>query len=117
MKTALLPVLAILIIFCSTSCSDKKKETPDIIQKITALPEFKRASARIDSLKATGRKVELGISIISESFYPEDSLKNLSIVLVEENYGFDQILLLEVKFDKTTEEIISISSDKSNLQL
>jgi hypothetical protein len=115
METSLQRVLCILITFCvALSCSDKKQDKPKILDKITALPEFKRESNRIDSLKATGRKVDLQIVVVSDSFYPEDSVKNISIVLIEEDLGFDQIPLFEVKFDKTTEEIISISDNANS---
>jgi hypothetical protein len=115
METSLQRILCILITFCvALSCSDKKQDKPKILDKITALPEFKRESNRIDSLKATGRKVDLQIVVVSDSFYPEDSVKNISIVLIEEDLGFDQIPLFEVKFDKTTEEIISISDNANS---
>ena len=107
-------VIFAVMFFVSTlslSCSDKKN-VPQLVDKITALPEFKKESARIDSLKGTGRNVNIQIAIVSDSFHPEDSTKNISLALIEENYGFDEILLFEVKFDKTTEEIISISQHK-----
>jgi hypothetical protein len=39
---------------------------------------------------------------------PEDSLENISLALIEEDYGFDQIILYEIRFNKVTEEIISV---------
>ena len=94
------------------SCSRNKDDRSDIITKINQLPELKKAEARVDSLKRAGLEVEMQIAIVNDSFYPEDSLKNISLVLIEEDYGFDQITIYEIKFDKTTEEIISIEPSK-----
>ena len=80
------------------------------MDKIVELPQFKESEKRIDSLKKVGIRVELQVGIIEESFYPEDSLKNLSIVLIEEDYGFDQNTLYQIKFNKITQEIVSIES-------
>jgi hypothetical protein len=111
--------IALTILIVTISCSKNKTETPEIIGRISELSEFKKAESRIDSLKRNGIKVQIQISIIQDSIYPEDSLKNISIAFIEEDYGFDQTTLYEIKFNKTTEEIISIESpkkgfDKSN---
>jgi hypothetical protein len=102
----------ISIIILLTYCSKNKPDKSDIITKINQLPELKIAEARVDSLKAAGLEVEIQIVIVKDSFYPEDSLKNLSLALIEEDYGFDQITLYEIKFNKTTDEIISIQPSK-----
>ena len=100
------------ILILAISCSEKKTNKLDIMDKIVELSEFKKSEARIDSLKRIGIKVELQIAIVKDSFYPEDSLKNISLALIEEDYGFDQNILYEVKFNKTTQEIISVESSK-----
>src|SRR5687768_14110859 len=92
------------------SCSKREEKQPKIMDKIVQLPQFKESEKRIDSLKKEGIKVELQISIVKDSFYPEDSLKNLSIVLIEENYEFDNNTLYHVKFNKLTQEIVAIDS-------
>jgi hypothetical protein len=97
-----------MCIFIMVSCTKNKANTSDILPKINELPELKKAEARIDSLKNAGLEVEMQISIIKKSFYPEDSLKNIYLLLIEENYGYTQNILYEIKFIKTTGEIISI---------
>ena len=80
------------------------------MDKVAQLPEFKKTERRIDSLKKAGIQVELQIGLIKDSSYPEDSLKNFSIVLIEEDYGFVKNTLYQVTFNKLTEEIVSIES-------
>jgi len=108
--------LALCILMLTFSCSKKqRKEQKEekglkIMDKIAQLPEFKETEKRIDSLKQVGIEVELTIGLVKDSFYPEDSLKNLSIVFIEEDYGFVRNTLYHVKFNKLTEEIVSIES-------
>ena len=101
-----------MVLLVAVACVSKPSNKHEILDKIMALPEVKKEIIRIDSLKASGMKVDIQFGIVSNSFYPEDTLKNLSLCLIEEDYGFDQIPLLEVKFDKTTGEIVSVARDK-----
>src|SRR6187401_2110201 len=86
------------ILLLAISCSEKKTNKPDIMDKIVELSAFKKSEARIHSLKKIGIEVELQIAIVKDSFYPEDSLKNVSLALIEEDYGFDPNTLYEIKF-------------------
>ncbi len=108
MKVSILGLLiGLKLLMVTISCSQNKTSVPNIVNKISELPEYKKAQARIDSLSKTGMTVKIQIAI-TDSFYPEDSLKNISLAFIEEEYGFDQNILYEVRFIKTTEEIISV---------
>jgi hypothetical protein len=94
------------------SCTGKRNSTRKRIDHITQLPELKQAEARIDSLNKAGIDVQLQISIVDDSFYPEDSSTAISIALIEEDYGFDQKVLYEIRFKRRTKEIISITKPR-----
>jgi hypothetical protein len=94
--------------FFTFACSKTTLREAEIVGKTSALPEFKRAAARIDSLNQAGIKTQIQVSIVKDSFYPEDSLKNLSLAFIEENDGIAQTMLYEIKFDKTTSEFVLI---------
>lgn len=89
------------------------RSVPDseFFNQLIELDEFKMEERRIDSLKETGKKVELTISIVEESFFPEDSSKNLSLAFVEEDLGFANSTLLIVKFDKDKNRIVSVQKN------
>jgi hypothetical protein len=94
------------------SCSKGQTGTPKIMTRITELREFKAEEKRIDSLKQTGQKVDITISIIKASFDAEDSAKGVSTAFINEDIGFDETILYTIKFDSKTEEIISVKSNK-----
>jgi hypothetical protein len=107
-----------LIICFTISCSQKKtadtkNDVPSVINEIAELPEFKTAEKRIDSLKASGVNVDIQIIVLPDAIQPEDSA-NISTAYIEENYGFDQNELYEIKFNKLTQKIISIEKTGSN---
>ena len=83
----------------------------EFFNQIIMLEEFQIEERRIDSLKTTGKKVDLAINIIEDSFFPEDSTKNLSVAFVEEDLGFANSTLLIVKFDKEDKRIISVEKN------
>jgi hypothetical protein len=102
------------VLLTTSSCFKGQTNSPKIMNKITELKEFKAEEKRIDSLKQTGRKVDITISIINNSFDPEDKGKNISTAFINEDLGFDETILYEVKFNSKTEEIISIKSNKKD---
>jgi hypothetical protein len=117
MHKAQLKILSVIIVLILTigfiSCeSESKPVTNDeFLNQITELDEFKMEERRIDSLKETGMKVDLTISVVKDSFFPEDSAKNLSVAFVEEDLGFANSTLLIVKFDKDDKKIISVEKN------
>jgi hypothetical protein len=63
------------VLLAVTSCSKGQVSGVKIMDRITALKEFKTEEKRIDSLKRTGLKVDITISIIDTSFDPADKGK------------------------------------------
>lgn len=104
--------LVFIILF---SC-DKKEKPKDknilFLENIEQLNEYKKAERRIDSLKKTGLKVELSITILKNSFYAPDSLKNSYSAIINEDLGFSNNILFFVHYNKDTFEILSITSNK-----
>src|SRR5690606_4096041 len=100
------------ILLTTWSCSKGQTTNPKIMTKITELKEFKAEEKRIDSLKQTGQKVDITISIIKGSLDTEDNGKDISTAFINEDLGFDETILYTIKFNSKTEEIISIKSNK-----
>ena len=105
-------VLTFGVLLTTSSCSKGQTGTPNIMNKISELKEFKTEERRIDSLKRTGMKVEITVGIINSSFDEEDKGKEISTAFVNEDLGFDETILYEIKFNRKTTEIISIKSHK-----
>ncbi len=103
-----------LLIFLFCSC--KKENNQNILlNKITNLNEYELAQKRVDSFNNIGIPLDISISIlsnVSSSFYPEDSLKNLSYALIQERNGFDDKILFIVKYDSLTNNIIEVVPNK-----
>ncbi|WP_442267412.1 hypothetical protein ACSIGC_06980 [Tenacibaculum sp. ZS6-P6] len=106
-------VIYTLIIVTFISCKKEAKlnSDTDFISKLTTLEKFKNHEKRIDSLKKTGMKIDISFSIVQKSFFPEDTLKNISIALVNENFGFASNPLFIVKYDNDIKEIISVKDN------
>ncbi|MBO6523038.1 MAG: hypothetical protein JJ971_04370 [Balneolaceae bacterium] len=83
----------------------------EFFKQLIELDEFIMEERRIDSLKEAGMKVELTISVVKDSFFPEDSSKNLSVAFVEESIGFANSTLLIVKFDKAQKRIVYVEKN------
>jgi hypothetical protein len=112
-KQGLIRLLVMIAIFLTTwSFSNGQTSNPKIMKRITELKEFKAEEKRIDSLKQTGRKVDITISIIKNSFDTENNEKEISTAFISEDIGFDETILYTIKFNAKTEEIISIKSNK-----
>lgn len=107
-------LVCLAIVGASISCSQGQgtKIKNSIVDKISALNEFKKEDRRIDSLSSTGMKVEIAITIVGDYFNAKDSLKNIATAFISEQTPFDEIILYEIKFDKKTEEILSVKSNK-----
>src|SRR6188474_1872270 len=78
--TRLLVMLGILL--ATWSRSNGQTSSPKIMTRITELKEFKAEEKRIDSLKQSGQKVDITISIIKGSFDAEDNGKDISIAFI-----------------------------------
>lgn len=104
--------LTVGALLTTLSCSKRQTDIPNIMNKITELKEFKAEERRIDSLKQTGMKVEITVSIINGSLNGEDKGNDISTAFVNEDFGFDEMILYEIKFNSKTDEIISIKSNK-----
>lgn len=101
-------LLATLI---SASCqpkAEKAVQKKSFFTLVTELKEFKDEDKRADSLKQAGASFEISISIIDDSPFPEDAQKNLSIGLIQYDFGPDELMLYKVKYDKAKEKIISL---------
>jgi hypothetical protein len=109
-------VIAMLLLMTTISCKHNQKPTPKIMDKITALQEFKAEEKRIDSLKQTGMAVDITISIIKGSLDANETNNDISTAFINEDLGFDQKILYEIKFNSKTEDIISIKNTKPEAQ-
>ncbi|TMM28977.1 hypothetical protein FDT66_11355 [Polaribacter aestuariivivens] len=106
----------IIFIFLSiifTSCGDKSAKVKDhkkieFFKEVENLKEFKIAEKRIDSLKSEGIDAEISISILKESFYKEDTLKNISLAFINEGLDYSSNILYTIKFNRDTYKILSV---------
>ena len=112
LKVLLVFLLLVLTIGVISFNSEPSSVTEDeFFNQLIELDEFKMEQQRIDSLKNAGLKVDLSISVVNDSFFPEDSSRNLSVAFVEEDLGFANSTLLIVKFDKDKKRIISVKKN------
>jgi galactitol-specific phosphotransferase system IIB component len=100
------------ILLTTWSHSKGQSSNTNIVTRITELKEFKVEQTRIDSLKQTGQKVDIAISIVKGSLDAEDKGKDIFTAFINEDFGFTQTILYTIKFNSKTEEIISIKSNK-----
>lgn len=103
----------IILIFCFLgffSCKTEVAKTmeDDFSSKLTKLREFKAMEYRIDSLKQKGIDAKITVNIIKESFFPEDSTKNITLAFIEEDLGFAGSTAFIVKYDRDQKKIISV---------
>lgn len=109
-----------------SSCQNKSQQALDaketkeklLIKQVAQLDEFKLAEKEIDSIQmVSGISLEISISIIDSSFLKEDAGKNISLAFINQASTFENRILYTVKFDKTTQKIISVekSNEKSKL--
>lgn len=104
-----------IVAIIALSCSTTKHSESAIMKKVVQLPEYRRAEVRIDSLKKSGMNVEMQVMLLEDSFYPEDSAKNVSLLFIQESLGFAENILYEVRFNKSTLEIISVKPQSAVL--
>jgi hypothetical protein len=101
-------------IIVSNQADITKYSSDNFFKQISSLDEFKQEQKRIDSLnKATGLSITFSIDIIRNSFLKEDSLKNISLSYINEEWPNDDYRTIYViKYDKTLKKIISIDKYK-----
>ncbi|QTD38102.1 hypothetical protein JL193_02000 [Polaribacter batillariae] len=108
--------IIIFVFFSSifTSCTSKSTKVKNhekiqFFKEIEKLNEFKIAEKRIDSLKSEGIDAEISISILKDSFYKEDSLKNISLAFINEGLKYSNNILYTIKFNRNTYKILSVT--------
>ena len=60
--------------------------------------------------------VDITISIIKGSLGENETNTDISTAFINEDLGFDQKILYEIKFNSKTEEIISLKNTKPGAQ-
>lgn len=97
--------MAMLIV---TSCAKDSQKPSGVMGKITELPELTKAEEKIDSLNKLGIAAELQILVLPESLEEADSSKNIGMAFIQGNYGVDELIFYQIRFNKEKEEIISV---------
>ncbi len=113
-KKLFLLLYIIILIQLLACCNNRKTDFNEtskslFLKSIHELPELELEIRRVDSIKkATGMKMKISIDIIGQSFYKEDSLKNIALGFINEDVGFDKKIRYIIKFDKIQEKIIQV---------
>lgn len=100
-------IVTMTVASCNSETSNPDKAAT-FVSQLTQLKEFKIEEKRADSLKRAGADIEFQVGVIEHSPFPEDSLKNYSVGLIEYNFGPDELMLYKVKYDKVRQEIVSV---------
>ncbi|QTE22811.1 hypothetical protein [Polaribacter cellanae] len=105
-------IFCFLVVFL-VSCGNKNIKVKDhkkieFFKEIENLDAFKIAEKRIDSLKSEGIEAEISISILKESYYKEDSLKNISLAFINEGLDYSSNILYTIKFNRDTYKILAV---------
>ena len=111
-------ILSIAAISCQTTTSKSKKignNNEEIIKRVIQLEEFKLAEKQIDSLKnATGIPFQLTVDVVAQSFYKEDSTKNIALAFINKGVDVEKKIIYIIKYDKDQKKIISVERNEKN---